>query len=76
MSASSGTTDDALPSSPEPCTTRIVLSSQPAWWRTSGTSDVVDASVVIVARQRGLRVLTSDVDDMRRLDSGLDDVVV
>lgn len=43
---------------------------------TSGTADVVDASVVVVARQRALRVLTTDVDDLRRLDPHLDVVPV
>ena len=42
----------------------------------SGTSDVIDASVVVVARQRGLRVVTSDPDDLRRLDPRLDVVTV
>jgi hypothetical protein len=32
------------------------------------TSDVVDASVVLCARARGHTVMTSDVDDLRRLD--------
>lgn len=35
----------------------------------SGTADVVDASVVLSARARGYRVLTADVEDLRRLDS-------
>ncbi len=39
----------------------------------SGTSDVVDASVVLCARARGHRaVVTSDPGDLRVLDSGLD----
>ncbi|MBK5306741.1 MAG: PIN domain-containing protein [Frankiaceae bacterium] len=42
----------------------------------SGTSDVVDASVVVVARQRGHRVVTSDPDDLRRLDPRLELVIV
>lgn len=33
-----------------------------------GTSDVVDASVVLCARARGHRIVTSDPDDLRRLD--------
>lgn len=38
----------------------------------SGTSDVVDAAVVTCARVRGAHaVVTSDTDDLRRLDSGL-----
>ncbi len=32
------------------------------------TSDVVDASVVLCARARGHGILTSDADDIRRLD--------
>ena len=43
---------------------------------TSGTSDVVDASVAVVARRRRLRVLTSDPEDLRRLDRRLDVVPV
>ena len=34
----------------------------------SETSDIVDASVAVAARNRGGRVLTSDPDDLRRLD--------
>lgn len=33
----------------------------------SGTSDVIDASVVFCARQNGGRVMTSDPEDLRRL---------
>ena len=40
------------------------------------TSDVIDASVVLCARTRGQGVLTSDVDDLRRLDSTLRYVAV
>jgi hypothetical protein len=36
---------------------------------TKGTSDVIDASVVITARQHGDRIVTSDVSDLKRLDS-------
>lgn len=43
---------------------------------TTGTSDITDASVAITARQRGLRVITSDPDDIRRIDSRLDVVPV
>jgi hypothetical protein len=35
----------------------------------TGTSDVVDASVVLCARARRHRIVTSDPDDLRRLDS-------
>ena len=37
----------------------------------TGTSDVVDASVVVTARERRHCVVTSDADDLRRLDSSL-----
>lgn len=37
----------------------------------AGTSDIVDASVVLCARARGHAVATSDLDDLRRLDPSL-----
>lgn len=37
----------------------------------SGTADIVDAHVVICARRAGQRVITSDPDDLRALDSGI-----
>jgi len=42
----------------------------------SGTADVIDAHVVICARRVGQQVLTSDADDLRRLDPRLDVVEV
>ena len=36
-----------------------------------GTADVIDASVVLCAREHRQQILTSDVDDLRRLDSTL-----
>ncbi len=42
----------------------------------SRTSDVIDASVVLCARARDQGVLTSDPDDLRRLDAGLRTVLV
>ena len=42
----------------------------------SGTSDIVDAHVVICARRSSQRVVTSDPDDLRALDPTLDVVVV
>jgi len=42
----------------------------------TGTSDVVDASVVLTARRRRVGVVTSDPDDLRRLDPTLALVVV
>lgn len=38
--------------------------------RTS-TSDVIDAAVVLIARRERATVVTSDVDDLRRLDPAL-----
>lgn len=35
------------------------------------TSDVIDAHVVLLARERDWIVITSDPDDLRRIDSGL-----
>lgn len=40
------------------------------------TRDVIDASVVLCARARGHGVLTSDLDDLRRLDPTLRYVAV
>jgi hypothetical protein len=37
----------------------------------AGTSDVVDASVVLIARRERAVVVTSDVDDLRLLDATL-----
>jgi hypothetical protein len=34
-----------------------------------GTADVIDASVILCARARRDRILSADVDDLRRLDS-------
>jgi predicted nucleic acid-binding protein len=43
---------------------------------TTGTDDITDASVALTARQRGLRVITSDPDDIRRIDTRLDVVPI
>ena len=42
----------------------------------SGTSDVVDAHVVVCARRARQRVVTSDPDDLRALDPTLDLVAI
>ena len=39
-------------------------------------TDIVDASVAIATRDRGARVITSDPDDLRRLDHRLDIVAI
>ncbi|MGA3219760.1 MAG: PIN domain nuclease [Acidimicrobiales bacterium] len=41
-----------------------------------GTTDVIDASVVLCARARRHRVATSDPDDMRRLDPRIELIVI
>jgi hypothetical protein len=41
-----------------------------------GTADVIDASVVLGARARGHRIVTSDPDDLERLDPRADVIVV
>jgi predicted nucleic acid-binding protein len=38
----------------------------------SGTADITDAHVVVCARRAGQRVVTSDPDDLRRLDPALE----
>jgi hypothetical protein len=38
----------------------------------TATSDVIDASVVLVTRATGGVAVTSDPDDLRRLDPGID----
>jgi predicted nucleic acid-binding protein len=42
----------------------------------TGQADVVDVHVVLVAKQRGDTVVTSDPDDLRRIDPGLALIVV
>lgn len=42
----------------------------------SGTAGIVDAHVVVCARRRGQQVITSDPDDLRRLDPRLGVVAV
>jgi len=37
-----------------------------------GTSDIIDASVVLCAKRRGQRIVTSDAADMRRLDPSIE----
>jgi predicted nucleic acid-binding protein len=42
----------------------------------AATTDVIDASVAITARNHGARVITSDSDDLRCLDNRLDIVAI
>lgn len=41
----------------------------------SKSHDIVDASVVLVARRVGAKIVTSDPGDLRRMDPGVDLVV-
>ena len=42
----------------------------------TGTSDVIDASVVVCAARRATAIVTSDPEDLRRLDPSIDLIVV
>ena len=42
----------------------------------TGTDDITDASVAIAARQRGFRVITTDPNDIRRIDNRLEVVPI
>jgi predicted nucleic acid-binding protein len=42
----------------------------------AATTDVIDTSVAVAARDHGARVITSDPNDLRRLDSRLDVVAI
>lgn len=42
----------------------------------SGTADITDAHVVVCARRSGQRVVTSDPDDLHRLDPDLEVVAI
>lgn len=42
----------------------------------SGTADIVDSSVVVIARERGARIITSDPRDLRKLDPYVDLVAI
>lgn len=42
----------------------------------SGTTDIADAHVVVCARRAGQHVVTSDPDDLRRLDPDLQVVTI
>ena len=43
---------------------------------TSGTADIADAHVVVCARRSGQQVVTTDPDDLRRLDPRLGVVTI
>ena len=41
----------------------------------SRSNDIVDASVVLLARRQGAVIVTSDPTDLRRIDAGVELVV-
>ena len=55
-----------------PPLTRALAEAAGALCGRAGTSDVIDASVVLVARRECAPVITSDVGDLRRLDPKLE----
>jgi len=54
-----------------PALDQILAEAAGALCGRAGTSDVIDASVVLTARRERARVVTSDVDDLRHLDPDL-----
>ena len=50
---------------------RLLAEAAGALCGRAGTSDLIDASVVLVARRERAVVVTSDVEDLRRLDPTL-----
>lgn len=59
------------PTTNVPALDQVLAEASGALCARSGTSDVIDASVVLVARRERAVVITSDADDLRRLDSAL-----
>ena len=59
------------PSTVVPVLDRVLSEAAGVLCGRSGTSDVIDASGVLVARRERAAVVTSDIDDLRRLDPGI-----
>jgi hypothetical protein len=59
------------PTTEVPALDRVLAEATGRLCKRSGTTDVVDASVVMVARQARAVVVTSDPDDLGRLDPSL-----
>lgn len=59
------------PTTTVPLLDRILAEAAGVVCGRAGTSDVIDASVVLIARRERAVVVTSDVDDLRRLDPTL-----
>jgi predicted nucleic acid-binding protein len=60
------------PTTTVPALDRVLAEAAGVLCGRAGTSDVVDASLVLVARRERALVVTSDVDDLRRLDPRLE----
>ncbi len=56
--------------------TRVLAQKSGALCGHTRTFDIVDASVVVVAKERGHRIVTSDPSDLRRLDPSLELIIV
>jgi len=59
------------PTTHVPALDRVLAEAAGVLCDRASTSDVIDASVVLVARRERALVVTSDVNDLRRLDPGL-----
>ena len=59
------------PTTHVPALDRVLAEAAGVLCGRASTSDVIDASVVLVARRERALVVTSDVNDLRRLDPGL-----
>jgi hypothetical protein len=59
------------PTTVVPALDQVLAEAAGALCGRAGTSDVIDASVVLVARRERALVVTSDVGDLRRLDPSL-----
>jgi predicted nucleic acid-binding protein len=57
-----------MPTTTVPALDEILAEAAGVLCGRAGTSDVIDASVVLVARRERAVVVTSDVGDLRRLD--------
>lgn len=56
------------PTTVVPALDQVLAEAAGALCGRTGTSDVIDASVVLLARRERAVIITSDIDDLRRLD--------
>jgi hypothetical protein len=59
------------PTTHVPALDQVLAEAAGALCGRAGTSDVIDASVVLIARREKAIVVTSDADDLRHLDPGI-----